>query len=155
MRRQEILEKCEVEHIDIPIVDDPMDTGSSEGPVFDFSLLSRSLQQKSKPSEREKIEAEFSQKISAMIAEIGRTAPNLKALDQYEAVLEKEREASKEWEAARDEQNRLTGEYNKVRQTRYASSFIVREIQVIHLSYAWPLMVLYFVLLTLLFFFHE
>ncbi|KAI3460958.1 hypothetical protein Pfo_017621 [Paulownia fortunei] len=120
LRKQEILEKCELEHIDIPTVADPMDTGSSSsGPVFDFSTLSRSLQQKSKPSEREKIEAEFTQKIAALMSEIGRTAPNLKALDQYEAVLEKERAASKEWEAARDEQNKITAEYNKVKRMRH------------------------------------
>lgn len=124
LRKQEILEKCELEHIDIPTVADPMDIESSSGgPVFDFSTLSRSLQQKSKPSEREKIEAEFTQKITALISEIGRTAPNLKALDQYEAVLEKERAASKEWEAARDEQNRVTAEYNKVKQMRYSMNY--------------------------------
>ncbi|KAG8370811.1 hypothetical protein BUALT_Bualt13G0022300 [Buddleja alternifolia] len=117
-RKQEIMEKCELEHITLPIDADAMETGS-EGPVFDFSTLSRSLQQKSKPSEREKIEAEFTQKIAALIAEIGRTAPNLKALDQYEAVLEKERAASKEWEAARDEQNKITAEYNRIKQMRH------------------------------------
>ncbi|KAL3620599.1 Structural maintenance of chromosomes protein 1 [Castilleja foliolosa] len=119
-RRQEILEKCELEQINIPTVEDPMDTGSSTpGPVFDFSSLSRSLQQKSKASDREKIEAEFTNKITESITEIGRTAPNMKALDQYEAVLEKERDASKEWEAARDEQNKITAEYNKVKQKRH------------------------------------
>ncbi|KAG6429104.1 hypothetical protein SASPL_107143 [Salvia splendens] len=117
LRKQEILEKCELEHIDIPIISDPMDTGSSgPGPVIDFSTLNRSLQQKAKPSEREKIEADFAQKIAALISEIEKTAPNLKALDQYEAVLEKERAASKEWEAARDEQNKITSDYNKVKQ---------------------------------------
>lgn len=120
MRKQEILEKCELEHIDIPIIADPMDTGSSApGPVIDFSSLSRALQQKTKPSEREKIESDFTQKIAALISEIEKTAPNLKALDQYEAVLEKERAALKEWEAARDEQNKITAEYNKVKQKRY------------------------------------
>ncbi|XP_022898289.1 structural maintenance of chromosomes protein 1 [Olea europaea var. sylvestris] len=120
LRKQEILEKCELEHIDIPTVGDPMDTGSSSpGPVFDFSILSRSLLQKSKPSEREKIEVEFTQKIAALMSEIERTAPNLKALDQYEAVLEKDKVASREWEAARDEQNKITAEYNRVKQIRH------------------------------------
>ncbi|CAA0823198.1 Structural maintenance of chromosomes (SMC) family protein [Striga hermonthica] len=120
LRRQDILEKCELEQINIPTVDDPMDTGSSiPGPVIDFSSLSRSLQQKTKPSEREKIEADFQLKITEFTTEIGRTAPNLKALDQFEAVLEKERAASKEWEAARDEQNKVTAEYNKVKQRRH------------------------------------
>ncbi|XP_011083028.1 structural maintenance of chromosomes protein 1 [Sesamum indicum] len=120
LRKQEILEKCEMEQIQIPTLADPMDADSlSAEPVFDFSTLSRSLQQKSKPSEREKIEAEFSQKITSLISEIGRSTPNLKALDQYEAVLEKERAATKEWEAARDEQNGVTAEYNKVKQMRH------------------------------------
>ncbi|KAL8513780.1 hypothetical protein ACS0TY_013045 [Phlomoides rotata] len=120
LQKQEILEKCELERIGIPTVADPMDTGkSTPEPNIDFSSLSRSLQQKSKPSEREKIEADFTQKISAMIAEIGRTSPNLKAVDQYEAVLEKERAASREWEEARDEQNKITADYNKVKQMRH------------------------------------
>lgn len=119
LHKQEILEKCELEHIDIPTVADPMDTGpSSQGPVFDFSTLSRSLQQKLKPSEREKIEAEFMQKIAALISEIERTAPNLKVLDQYEAVLEKERTASREWEAARDDQTKITTKYEEVKGLR-------------------------------------
>ncbi|KAG8387646.1 hypothetical protein BUALT_Bualt02G0043000 [Buddleja alternifolia] len=117
-RKQEILEKSELEHIDIPLVGDPMDTGTSD-PVFDFTTLSRSLQQKSKSSEREETESEFSQKVAALISDIRRTAPNLKALDQYEAVLEKERVSSREWEAARDEQNKITAEYNKVKQMRH------------------------------------
>ncbi|KAL8029139.1 hypothetical protein ABFX02_14G208600 [Erythranthe guttata] len=119
-RKQEIVEKCELEQIDLPTVSDPMETeSSSQGPVFDFSSLNRSLQQKSKPSERDKIEAEFTQKIASLMSEIARTAPNMKALDQYDAVLEKEKAASKEWEAARDEQNRVTAEYNKVKQMRH------------------------------------
>ncbi|KAG8380420.1 hypothetical protein BUALT_Bualt06G0013500 [Buddleja alternifolia] len=81
--------------------------------------LSRSLQQKSKSSEREQIEAIFTQKIAALISEIGKTTPSLKALDQYEAVLEKERAASRKWEAARDEQNKITDEYNSVKQMRH------------------------------------
>lgn len=120
LRKQEILEKCELERIDIPTVGDPMDTGTSTPELnIDFSSLGRSLQQKTKPSEREKIEVDFTQKISALIAEIGRTSPNLKAMDQYEAVLEKERAASREWEAARDEQNKITADYNKVKQMRH------------------------------------
>ncbi|EPS69516.1 hypothetical protein M569_05250, partial [Genlisea aurea] len=122
LQKQEILEKCEIEQIEIPVTnggDDPMDTGSSEGGhVIDFDSLSDSLQENLRPSEREKVEVEFAQKISGLIAEIGKTTPNLKAVVQYEAILEKEKVATKEWEAARDEQNKVTSEYNKVKQSR-------------------------------------
>ncbi|XP_059660351.1 structural maintenance of chromosomes protein 1 isoform X2 [Cornus florida] len=119
-RKQEILEKCELEHISLPTISDPMDTESSTpGPVFDFSQLGRSHLQDMRPSEREKLEAEFNRKIDALISEIERTAPNLKALDQYEALKEKERVVTEEFEAARKEEREITDKYNSVKQRRY------------------------------------
>ncbi|KAL8523126.1 hypothetical protein ACS0TY_013195 [Phlomoides rotata] len=108
LRKQEILEKCKVELIGIPTK-----------PNIDFSSLSRSLQQKSEPSERKKIEADFVQKISAFITEIGRTAPNSNAVYQHKAVLEKEEAASREHKAAIDEQNKITADYIKVKHMRH------------------------------------
>lgn len=61
---------------------------------------------------------EFTQKIGALISEIERTAPNLKALDQYEALLEKERVATEEFEAARKEEKEVADKYNSVKQRR-------------------------------------
>lgn len=118
-RKQEILEKCELENITIPTTD-PMDTEIlTSGPVFDFSRLSRSHQQNMKQSERDKLEAEFTQKIANIMSEIERTAPNLKALDQYEALKEKEKEILKEFEEARRVELKVVEEYNKVKQERY------------------------------------
>ncbi|KAL3531229.1 hypothetical protein ACH5RR_010551 [Cinchona calisaya] len=119
-RKQEILEKCELEHISIPTISDPMDTGEpTPGPVFDFSRLSRSHQQNMRSSERDKLEAEFTNKIAALMAEIERTAPNLKALDQYEALREKEKVILKEFEEARQAELKVATEFNNVKQIRY------------------------------------
>ncbi|KAK1267070.1 Structural maintenance of chromosomes protein 1 [Acorus gramineus] len=118
--RQEVLEKCELEQIQLPTIDDPMEIGSSAPtPVFDYNQLSRSHLQDMRPSEQEKLEAEFKQKIDSLVAEIERTAPNLKALDQYEALLEKEREVIEEFEAARKEEKEIADKYNSVKQRRY------------------------------------
>lgn len=118
-RRQEVLEKCELEQIILPKVD-PMETESSEyESEFDYSSLDRSYQKTSRPSDREKIETEFRQKMEALVTEIERTAPNLKALDQYEALLEKEREVTEEFEAARREGKEIGDKFNAVRQKRY------------------------------------
>ncbi|XAR61094.1 hypothetical protein NMG60_11034705 [Bertholletia excelsa] len=119
--KQEILEKCELEGITLPTISDPMEIETSTpGPVLDFSQLSRSLQEKDKrPSQREKREVEFTQKIGALVSEIERTAPNLKALDQYEALLEKERAVTEEFEAARKEAKEIADKYNSVKQRRY------------------------------------
>ncbi|KAI3889923.1 hypothetical protein MKX03_020225 [Papaver bracteatum] len=88
---QEIIEKCELEQIELPIVDDPMETGSSmQSPVFDYGQLSRSHQQELRPSEREKLDLEFKHKMDNLVSKIERTAPNLKALDQYVSLQEKE-----------------------------------------------------------------
>ncbi|KAK3026158.1 hypothetical protein RJ639_040545 [Escallonia herrerae] len=117
-RKQEIFEKCELEQIILPTISDPMDTGTP-GPALDFSHLSRSHQQNMRPSEREKLEVEFKQKIGAIESEIERTAPNLKALDQYEALQEKERVVSHEFEEARNEEREVAAEFNRVKTVRY------------------------------------
>lgn len=89
------------------------------GPVFDFSQLNRSYQQDRRSSDREKLEMEFKHKIDALISEIERTAPNLKALDQYEALKEKERLISEEFEAARKEEKEVADKFNSIKQKRY------------------------------------
>jgi len=119
VQKQEILEKCELEQINLPIIPDPMDTDNSvPGPHFDFDQLSRSLKDK-RHSDRDKIEVDFKQKIDALVSEIERTAPNLKALDQYEALLEKERAVTEEFEAVRKEEREKTQRFNEVKQRRY------------------------------------
>ncbi|KAL5863837.1 hypothetical protein ACOSQ3_001351 [Xanthoceras sorbifolium] len=100
-RKQEIVDKCELEHINLPNIADPMETDSSTQP------------------QREKLEVEFKQKIDALTAEIERTAPNLKALDQYEALLNKEREVSKEFEEVRKEEKKAADDFNKAKEKRY------------------------------------
>ncbi|KAF9607877.1 hypothetical protein IFM89_003581 [Coptis chinensis] len=119
-QKQEIVEKCELEQIVLPTVADPMDTGSSgPTPVFDYSQLNRSHIQEMRPAAREKLEVEFKQKMDTLISEIERTAPNLKALDQYEALQEKERAVTEEFEAARKEGREIADEYNSIKQRRY------------------------------------
>ncbi|KAL5711873.1 Structural maintenance of chromosomes protein 1 [Ranunculus cassubicifolius] len=119
-QKQEIVEKCDLEQIKLPIIDDPMDTGpSTQGLVFDYSHLKRSYQQDLRPAEREKLEADFKQKMDSLISDIERTAPNLKALDQYEALQEKEKAVTEEFEAARREEREIVDRYNLVKQKRY------------------------------------
>jgi len=119
VQKQEILEKCELEQIDLPIIPDPMDTDSSvPGPHFDFDELSRALKD-TRHSDRGKIEVEFKQNTDALVSEIERTAPNLKALDQYEALVEKERAVTEEFEAVRKEEREKTQRFNEVKQKRY------------------------------------
>lgn len=119
VQKQEIIEKCELEQISLPTISDPMDTDTSiPGPVFDFDQLSRALKDR-RHSDRDKIEVEFKQKMDTLISEIERTAPNLKALDQYEALLEKERAVTEEFEAVRKEEKEKADRFNSVKQRRY------------------------------------
>lgn len=119
-RKQVVLEKCELEQIKLPTIEDPMETGSSEpGEVFDYNQLSSSHLQDMRPSERGKLETEFKQKIEILVTEIERTAPNLKALDQYEALQGKEKEVIERYEVARNEEKEIADKYNAVRQRRY------------------------------------
>lgn len=74
----------------------------------------------STPTQREKHEADFKRKIDALVSEIERTAPNLKALDQYEALLKKEKEVTKEFEDARKEERKAAEEFNNAKEKRYS-----------------------------------
>ncbi|KAJ6773725.1 STRUCTURAL MAINTENANCE OF CHROMOSOMES SMC FAMILY MEMBER [Salix purpurea] len=117
--KQDIMDKCELENINLPTVSDSMDIDSPiPGPDYDFSQLNRSLQDR-RSSVREKIEADFKQKMDVLISEIEKTAPNLKALDQYEALRERERVVTEEFEAARKEEKQIADSYNGVKQRRY------------------------------------
>jgi len=117
-QKQEITEKCELEHITLPVLSDAMEEDDSDGPQFDFSELGRAYLQERRPSAREKVEAEFRQKIESKTSEIERTAPNLRALDQYEAIQEKEKQVSQEFEAARKEEKQVADAFNTVKQKR-------------------------------------
>ncbi|CAA6666449.1 unnamed protein product [Spirodela intermedia] len=124
-RKQEILEKCELEHIQLPTVDDPMETDSATlTPTFDYTQLSRTHSQAVRTSDREKVEAEFKNKMESLVAEIEKTAPNLKALDQYEALQEREREVVEEFEAVRREEKEIAERYNAVKQRRHLIIFL-------------------------------
>ncbi|KAI0510191.1 hypothetical protein KFK09_010791 [Dendrobium nobile] len=116
----EILEKCELEQLNLPKLDDPMEVDTSlPGSVFDYSQLNRSYLQDMRLAEREKLEMDFKQRMEAFVAEIERTAPNLKALDQYEALQIKEKEVTEKFEAVRKEEKEASDKYNAVRQRRY------------------------------------
>jgi structural maintenance of chromosome 1 len=119
-RQREIYEKCELEQLELPKVNDPMDTGSSsQEMVPDYSQLSEIYLQDMRPSERDKLEADFKQKIGSYVAEIERTAPNLKALDQYDALQRKEKDVMEKFETARKEEKEISDKYNSVKQKRY------------------------------------
>ncbi|KAI3832027.1 hypothetical protein MKX03_006401 [Papaver bracteatum] len=89
-----------------------MKTGSSmQSPIFDYSQLSRSHQQELCPTERDKLDLEFRHKMDNIVSEIERTSPNLKALDQYVALQEKEREVVEEFESTRKDEKEISDRY--------------------------------------------
>ncbi|CAL4999284.1 unnamed protein product [Urochloa decumbens] len=128
-RQWEIREISELEQLNLPTVDNIIDTGSSsEEPVLDYSQLGKIYLQHMQPSERDKHDAEFKQKIGARVAKIERAAPNLKALDQYKALQRKEKEVTEKFEAARKEQKDISEKYNSVKQRRPSPFFILDEV---------------------------
>ena len=131
LRMQEIVDMCELEQISLPRSDPTETESSTAGPVFDFSQLNRSILQDRRPAEREKLEADFNQKMDALISEIERTAPNLGALDQYEALNEKERAVTEEFEAARKEEKDKTDKFNSVKEERYSNCYTTMVISIL------------------------
>jgi structural maintenance of chromosome 1 len=71
-----------------------------------------------RPAEKEKLEMEFKGKMEFISLEVERTAPNLKALDQYESLREKEKESIEEFDAARKASKEIADKYNAIKQQR-------------------------------------
>lgn len=121
-RKQEIVESCELDQIKLPTIGIDSSGPTQQTPTnvtFDFSKLSRIHQQDLRPSEKERMELEFKGKLETLSMEIVRTAPNLKALDQYESLREKERWFNEEFDAARRAGKEVADKYNAVKQQRY------------------------------------
>lgn len=116
------MEKCDLEQIELPTIADVMDIDSSNPTFnFDYNQLSRSHFQELRPSEREKLEADFKRRTESLLSEIEKTAPNLKALDQYEAILEKERQVNEEFDAAKSIVQDISKKYELVKEKRCLS----------------------------------
>ena len=69
--------------------------------------------------------------MDALISEIERTAPNLGALDQHEALKEKERAVTEEFEAARKEEKDKTDKFNSVKEERYSNCYTTMVISIL------------------------
>lgn len=114
-QKQDIHEKCKMEQLELPTTEDAMDIDGTTTMALDYSELSEA---QLRVTGRDKVESEFKQKMESLVAEINRTAPNLKALDQYEVLLKKEEEVSKKYEEARKEEKDISDKFNSIRQRR-------------------------------------
>ncbi|CAI5458596.1 unnamed protein product, partial [Closterium sp. Yama58-4] len=86
---------------------------------LDFSALPWGLKKAMTGEERERKEAELRKEMEEVAGELERTAPNLKALEQFEALRAKEREMSEEFESIRREAKEAVNAFNHVHQLRY------------------------------------
>ncbi|GJP54722.1 hypothetical protein CLOM_g13772 [Closterium sp. NIES-68] len=86
---------------------------------LDYSSLPSSLKKEMREEERERKEAELRKEMEEVAGELERTAPNLKAVEQFEALRAREREMSEEFESIRREAKEAVNAFNHVHQQRY------------------------------------
>jgi len=88
---------------------------------FDFSRLPRALTATAtgRPSERERADAELRREQEALVAQLAKGAPNLKAPDQYLQVKERERVLAEELDAARASATLAAETFSRVRSERH------------------------------------
>jgi structural maintenance of chromosome 1 len=98
-------------------VDDEPSTTEATNIVLDYSNLSSDLKHTSK-MDREIKENELRIKIDEASLELARLEPNMKALEQYETIKEKERLQAAELEAAKDRVKQATDAFEDVRNRR-------------------------------------
>ncbi|EIE20863.1 RecF/RecN/SMC protein [Coccomyxa subellipsoidea C-169] len=93
--------------------------GTSGRFKLDFSGLKRQLTAARSEADRESLHSDFRREIDARVAALAHVAPNLKALEQFQAVKAREREQEVVLEAARKEAKAIAKAFNGVRQQRY------------------------------------
>ncbi|BDA42403.1 Structural maintenance of chromosomes protein 1A [Coccomyxa sp. Obi] len=86
---------------------------------LDFSGLKGQHKAARSAAEREALHAEFRREIDARVATLAHVAPNLKALEQFQAIKAREREQEQVLEEARKEAKAIAKAFNSVRQKRY------------------------------------
>ncbi|GAB4822702.1 hypothetical protein N2152v2_009748 [Parachlorella kessleri] len=99
----------------------PSTAAASQGSKvrYDFAALTREQTKTEGQRERQRMDQDMRQTIEDIQQQLSKLAPNLKAVDQFEAVKAKEKEQAEELEAARGEARAATDAFNAVRQKRY------------------------------------
>uniref|UniRef100_A0A383VHM8 Structural maintenance of chromosomes protein n=1 Tax=Tetradesmus obliquus TaxID=3088 RepID=A0A383VHM8_TETOB len=92
--------------------------GSKKGKVLDFARLSEQDRDATSKKQREAVNKRLKEELDAAAAELAGSAPNMKALEQYEAVREKERQQTLELEAARKAANAASKAFLRIQQQR-------------------------------------
>lgn len=92
-------------------------------PVLCWVCLRSSFQAEGREAQ-EKLVEEVKAKMQDLSAQIASTAPNLKALEQYEAIKEKEKEVIGEFESIRTHAKEVTDEFLDVRRQRSVTALL-------------------------------
>lgn len=138
-RRADVIKLGQMDQVELPLRDGngatPMQAGddSEEGasgdeeeggeggaghPKIDFSGLRRELQKRLSPAAHDEEDSSFQAQIQEKTSELERQAPNLKAVEQYEAIKRKEHEAGGELREAQAALQTAAAAFNEVEARR-------------------------------------
>ena len=140
-RRQDLLQRCRVEEIQLPKKSDKkgkesqveeeeeeeeeeMEIDSESATqeeklirTLDFSAIKKKEVKSQK--QYEKINQTYVEKVQNISLEIEKINPNLKATEKLTAVSERLGELNKDWTSAKDASDKLTDRFNEVKQLRH------------------------------------
>jgi len=87
---------------------------------YDFGRVRRQYLNVPNRARRDAIDKEFKDSIASVAQQLDQMAPNLKAMEQYEAVKRQEREHNELLDKAKEEAREATAEFERVHQQRLA-----------------------------------
>ena len=87
---------------------------------LDYSELSQRLKQAPRPSDRERLDEELRSETEAKAAALAKLEPNMKAIDQYEGVVEKERQQLEDLEECAQETQGGAGFLRRLQEQTHA-----------------------------------
>eukprot|EP00899_Mesostigma_viride_P028674 jgi/Mesvir1/8992/Mv25967-RA.2 len=133
MKVSEILATAEMEQVSLPVAGqeaslevNTAETGASDT-AWDFAQLDeRQRKHPLEEGEAAAMEGELQRKVEALAGELSRGAPNMKAVEQYEGLKQRERELGDDFDRAKEEARAATEKFNAVkieRHRRFSEAF--------------------------------
>lgn len=133
-QRGDILTECTMEQIELPRLGDdeqdavPMSIDGAEGEggagpsgeaPLDYSDLNATQTRMRRKADRDRADQNMKDEIASKAAALEKLAPNMKAVQQYEQLKQKEKDFADQLEKAKQEAKQANDEFNAVRQERH------------------------------------
>jgi len=118
-KQHETLQMARVEEAELPLTnDDPTETSSQLSKKLDYNVLRRDLKQRRSDREGVKIHKKFEADLIKLTSQIEAMAPNMKAGEAFDSVMDQLEECNEDFSKAKEEAREAAKAFNGIKKER-------------------------------------